>query len=228
MAFVIIPIPSRRIKDQTGRRFGRLTVRGFIGQDQAAQALWWCVCSCGRDATVTTGELNRRETGRRHGVKSCGCLQPDSAVETHTRHGHAGASRRSAEYQAWRDMRARCSNQNAGEWSRYGARGIRVCDRWSASFEAFLADMGERPSADHSIDRINPNGNYEPTNCRWATRAQQQRNRRCTVFVDFGGKRMPLADVADLTGISRHALKGRIRKGASIEAAVAAGPSKAR
>jgi len=226
MAFTIISIPSRRIKDQTGRRFGRLFVRGFIGQGSAAEALWWCSCDCGRDTVVSTGELNRKSDGRRSGVKSCGCLQPDVAAVTHTRHGctRNGAS---AEYQAWLDMKARCSNQNAQEWDRYGARGIKVCDQWRHSFEAFIADVGPRPSPDHSIDRIDTNGNYEPGNCRWATRKEQQRNRRCTTFVVFDGERLPLAELAERVGISRHSLKGRMRKGIGIEAAVALGPSSA-
>lgn len=85
---------------------------------------------------------------------------------------------RTPTYRSWRAMLSRCENPNATGYGRYGGRGITVCDRWRADFTAFLADMGERPSIDHSIDRIDTDGNYEPSNCRWATRSEQQQNKR--------------------------------------------------
>lgn len=95
------------------------------------------------------------------------------------RHGHKSGGRSSPEYQAWASMRCRCVNQRDPHWPRYGGRGVSVCDSW-ASFEAFLADMGPRPSSTHSLDRVDNNGNYEPSNCRWATKAEQSRNRSIT------------------------------------------------
>lgn len=92
------------------------------------------------------------------------------------RHGHKSGGKASPEYQAWAAMRCRCSNSRDPHWPRYGGRGIRVCERWD-SFESFLADLGPRPSPSHSLDRIDSDGNYEPTNCRWATKAEQSRNR---------------------------------------------------
>jgi hypothetical protein len=214
MLLNIVDIPSRKIKDQTGQRFGRLLVVGYVGKNSRHAAIWLCVCDCGEKTNVTTGELRRSpgSAGDRTGVRSCGCLQPDRATETHTVHG----MHNSAEYRAWSDMRARCSNPNTSEFKRYGARGISVCAAWQASFEAFLADVGRRPTAAHSIERIDTNGHYEPSNVKWATKLEQQRNRRCTTFVEFDGQRIPLTQVAEIAGVNRYTARARHRRGIPI------------
>lgn len=122
-------------------------------------------------------------------------------------------------YKAWWTMRERCSSPTSQKWHLYGARGIRVCERWR-KFVNFLADMGERPSPMHTIDRIDPNGNYEPSNCRWATQTEQQRNRRNNFIVEFNGERMCIAEWAERTGIKQGTLGYRIRSGWSIERAL--------
>jgi hypothetical protein len=109
-------------------------------------------------------------------TKSCGCLRREVTVSTSTTHGHAGAQKRSPEYQSWTSMLARVRATTGRRYRDYGAGGITVCERWLV-FENFLADMGPRP-AGTSIDRINNDGNYEPGNCRWATDSQQVANRR--------------------------------------------------
>lgn len=124
-------------------------------------------------------------------------------------------------YMAWASMIDRCSNPNTECFERYGGRGIAVCDRWRGSFENFLADMGGRPSSKHSIDRYpDNNGDYEPTNCRWATKSQQSRNTRRTFLVQFKGKQVPLSDVADAVGLPSRKIRWRIENGWPVERAL--------
>ena len=158
-----------RAYELTGRRFGRLEVIG-LGPRKGAKRRWVCRCDCGQLALAHTHDLM---TGRH---TSCGCYQRE-VVTTH------GASTkqhnyRSPEYRAWIAMKGRCYNPATTRFAYYGGRGVSVCDRWRHSFSDFLADMGPRPSPDHSVDRIDANGHYEPTNCRWATRAEQHANMR--------------------------------------------------
>ena len=163
------------IKKLHGQRFGRLIVEDHVGKTNKGHSLWRCLCMCGQHITV-------QRTALLWGFsKSCGCLRREATRNRFTTHGQTGTF----EHRVWKEMRKRCFNPKSSIWKYYGGRGISICARWS-SFENFLADMGISPSLTHSIDRINPNGNYEPTNCRWATKKEQANNRRNSLILkDF-------------------------------------------
>ncbi len=148
-----------------GQKFGRLTVLS-VYKKEGVRGQWCnCVCECGG---FHDGLLPNVRNGR---TSSCGCLVNGSFNVTH------GKSKTKV-YNCWNGMRARCSNENAPNYSFYGGRGISVCPEWRDSFEAFYACIGDPPTKHHSIDRINNDGNYEPSNCRWATKKEQNKNRR--------------------------------------------------
>jgi len=159
--------------DMTGQRFGRLVVVKFsytakyAGKGRAAH--WQCVCDCGRKTIVARNNLLNGS------VVSCGCKQQEDRIrqgKANRRHGHS--NRGSRLYQTWFTMRARCNNPKHTYFENYGGRGIKVCERWEI-FENFLADMAPRPNG-RTLDRIDPDGDYEPSNCRWATARQQRHN----------------------------------------------------
>lgn len=182
-----------------GTKFGRWILVRYDRDDDRGPR-WVCRCVCGRERSVSLASL------RAGSSKACGCTRG------HRTHGQAGVKTTSAEYWVWHSMRQRCENPNDTGYSRYGARGIRVCETW-AKFEAFFADMGARPSSGHSIDRIDSDGDYEPTNCRWATIGEQNRNTSRNVYVEHDGRRMVLKDWAREYGVPYMTLKARYRDG---------------
>jgi hypothetical protein len=123
-------------------------------------------------------------------------------------------------YRVWQAMITRCCNQNQPGYKNYGGRGIRVCDRWRNSFEAFIEDMGERPGPGYSLDRIDNDGNYEPGNCRWATRTEQRRNCRHLIKVMFEGREYLLFDLAKEHGLKPLTVRARLEAGWTLEEAV--------
>lgn len=206
---------ARNIIDMTGRRCGRLVVRGLA--DVHGEARWTCDCDCGASC-VARGYLLRDGTTR-----SCGCLRREVAAARQLKHG---ANRRGActpEANTWSKMIARCENPRDSSFVYYGARGIRVCEEWRHDFAAFLAHIGPRPSDKHSVDRIDNERGYEPGNVRWATLTEQARNRRSNSHLTAFGETLTIAEWAERTGLHRGTIGSRIGYGMSPEKALSAG-----
>lgn len=185
-----------------GKRFGRWVVTA-VGAPQVFPTKtvprWHCVCDCGTERLVTAVSL---KNGR---SSSCGCYNREVSSDTHRRHGMTN----SPEYIAWQSMRQRALNLNNPRHRDYSDRGIGICSKWE-SFEAFFEDVGPRPSARHSIDRIDNDKGYSPENCRWALPHQQMVNRRCTRFIEYKGEIFPLATLANQFSVPKNTLRARI------------------
>lgn len=205
----------KNTKDLTGKAFGKLTVLYATDKRICGRVVWHCRCSC-KDATevdVSSKELLNGDT------KSCGCLHREITIKRNFVHGNS----KDRIYRIWKSMKIRCEYPNTDIYKYYGARGIKICDRWH-NFAAFKEDMyksyqehvekyGEK---DTTIDRIDVNGDYEPSNCRWATLSQQARNTRC-LSIEYNGVTHTLHDWQDICGIDMNTLRDRYTKGLPLE-----------
>lgn len=176
-----------------GAQFGKLTVLERL-PNRKGNPMLKCKCECGNESVVQGSNLTTGHT------RSCGCIQIKHS-QSYTR-----------EYKTWIAIKRRCCDPNNCGYPRYGAVGIKICDKWINDFPAFYADMGPKPTPKHSIDRKDNDGNYEPGNCRWATTAEQARNKRNNHFFEFNGKRQTLPDWSREVGISHSTLINRIYK----------------
>lgn len=204
--------------DLTGQRFERWTVLTKAStKNRSIQ--WGCICDCGTEKIVAGASLR---TGN---SKSCGCLTVEAAIARNVANKKHGMSYTKT-HQVWSAMKERCINSSHQAFSRYGGRGIKVCQRWLESFQNFLDDMGEPPPG-MSLDRKDVDGNYEPSNCRWATDTEQANNRRNTIYVEFDGRTQSVADWAREVGIPHKTLKHRIKTGWMPEKALTMSVNKA-
>jgi hypothetical protein len=217
-----------RVKDLRGQRFGRLIAIEWI--KHKGRSAWRCRCDCGAETVTTTGQI----LGGR--AKSCGCYRVDKGKQRGAdsrKHGHCAGGRSSSEYQAWSLAKHRCTNENASNWGDYGGRGITMCPRWAASFDDFLADMGEKPSKDLSIDRIDNDRGYEcgkcetcrarglaEKNCRWATDTEQNNNLRRNVLYELDGVRKTIPDWSRESGLSQSVIRNRLTLGWTLKRAL--------
>lgn len=190
-----------RSVDLTGRVFTRLTVLSSNGKDKHGHNLWLSQCLCGNQKITNTSDLLSGNTS------SCGCLRKEVSIENGKNNKVHGMAKTPG-YKSWLHMVDRCTNENHPYYEYYGGRGIKVCDEWLNSPESFLKDVGPKPSKNHSIDRYpDNNGNYEPGNCRWATTAEQNRNTRKNVIVEYNSKKFVLKDLADELNLDYDSLR---------------------
>jgi hypothetical protein len=187
-----------------GKIYGTLTV---LCNDIRRREVWYarCRCSCGR--TVVMKRARVIVNGR---CGPCGRRW----------RSNPNAKYRTPEYKAWIEMRRRCRDPKRKNYCDYGGRGIKVCERWEESFENFFADMGPKPSPEHSLDRKNNDGNYEFGNCRWATDQEQMINQRRTCFIEFKGEKLSLSTWSKRTGLGRVTITKRLQAGWTVEDAL--------
>lgn len=201
--------------DLTGKIFGRLLVISKTNRKVKGGRFyyWLCRCDCGKEKEILYGSLINGFT------KSCGCLNKE-IVSKPRKHGFGGyASGRKSEYFAWQNMKDRCNNINNPRYKDYGGRGIKVCERWflENGFINFITDMGMKPSKKHSIERVNNDGNYEPSNCIWATQKIQTHNKRRTVRHTINGETMIQEDWANKLGIKSSYICYHLKRGKSFQ-----------
>lgn len=183
-----------RRQDLMGQRFGKLVVIAKMGKNKRQRCLWKCRCDCGGTIILDTGSLTTGNT------QSCGCLRP-------ARHGMS----KTRIYITWCSMMSRCYNPRTSSYKNYGGRGIEVCERWH-NFVNFYADMGDRPSPQHSLERIDNDGDYEPSNCKWATKEEQNNNTRNNHLITFNGETKTITRWSREVGISNEAMRRRLEK----------------
>lgn len=193
--------------DITGQRFGKLQVIKYYGKSKKG-ALWLCKCDCGNETIVNGGSLRSGHT------QSCGCLQKEITIQKQTTHGKTN----NRVYWVWASMKNRCYNSNYSLYRNHGGRGIRVCDEWKDNFQAFYdwsINNGydeNLPKGKCTLDRIDNNGNYEPSNCRWVDMEKQSNNTRRNVYYMVDGEKMTIAEIARKYNIKYSTLYSRFQK----------------
>lgn len=195
-------MPKAKIKFVSEDRFNRMVLTEKAPKGNSGHPQWCYICDCGNQGIVAQRSLS----DPKHPQQSCGCFQREQFIERQTKHGGYGTP----EYTSWNSMKDRCRNSNNKKFCSYGGRGITVCKRWMDSFENFLGDIGNKPSPAHSIDRIDVNGNYEPVNCRWATKKEQSRNRRNNRYEVFRGESRLLVELCEEVNIKYDLVLRRI------------------
>jgi hypothetical protein len=196
-----------KINVNYGDKYGRLSVINEVKKDGIYRKVK-CICDCGNHCIVLLASLKAGQT------KSCGCYRKEKASNR-----RICGEEVKIEYKTWYDMHRRCYNKKYSKYIDYGGRGISVCDRWF-SFENFIHDIGKRPSAKHSLDRIDNNGNYEANNCRWATGSEQNSNRRSSNIITHCGETLSICQWEKKLGFKKSTISARFKLNWSIEKAL--------
>lgn len=206
--------PAHNFIDLTGLKFNRLLVLERVENKVPRVARWLCLCDCGNTKVINGRYIRKGRT------KSCGCYSVEITKQTLTIHGHA-ANGKTDEYKIYLGLLRRCYNNNSTVFKHYGGRGITVCDRWMEGFQNFLDDMGERPSINHSIDRIDNNNGYSKENCKWATPTEQARNKSSNRLLTHNGETFCISEWSEILGIQADTITARLnRSGWTIEKAL--------
>ena len=203
----IRPLPSHYIKREEffrscgchgkiGQTINYWTIKSKITVVEDSQNYYKCICKCGKEKDVAVGHILNGSS------KSCGCAKKE-------KFGSLSKNKNHSLYTTWLNMRDRCNNENNKSYKNYGGRGISVCSRWD-DFRLFVEDMGDRPDG-ATLDRIDSNGNYEPSNCRWATMSEQAVNRRTTVWIERGGQVLHLSEWARKYSVTNHTIRKWVR-----------------
>lgn len=195
-----------KTSNMIGKSYGRLLVKE-LSHKHNGHKYFLCLCSCGEITTVRSDHILGSKT------TSCGCYAKERQRDLHLVHGHSIHGASSPTYSTWQSMHRRCYSTTGTAYKRYGGSGISVCDEWK-DFSVFLRDMGERPPGT-TLDRINGNGNYEPSNCRWATSIEQSRNRKSVIVID--GK-LAIEEIYKC-GLNYSTVYNRLRKGWTLHGA---------
>lgn len=202
--------------DLTGKTFGRLTVlKEDAIRSKQGYVKWICRCSCPDKSIVSVTSYNL-VSGK---TKSCGCLQKELIINRNkSREKHPSADRETRLYRIWKGVHARTTYESQSAYKNYGGRGIGVCDEWKNDFGAFRDwALANGYSDNLTIDRVDTNGDYTPNNCRWATRKEQNNNQRSNILLTFNGETHNAAQWADIIGVPRDRIYGRIRSGYPVE-----------
>lgn len=187
-----------------GKRYGRLLVTGF--SHKVGRLYYYnCLCDCGKEVVKSSIYLFRPQTFPH---QSCGCWHREVNIKASQTHKMS----KTPTYKTWCEIKHRCYNSNCSHYKNYGARGIKMCDMWFYSYENFLDDMGERPEG-MSIDRIDVNGDYEPSNCRWADSETQCNNRRNNIYIEYNGETKTLKQWCDIFEMDYQNIKGAYHRG---------------
>ena len=190
-----------KIINMIGQKYAKLTVLSQVGVNKSGEKMYECLCECGNIKVIRGNSIRRGLT------TSCGCYRSQYISNKNKSHEQCD----NPTYKSWTAMKSRCLNPNTVAYQNYGGRGIKICDEWM-DFNNFLRDMGDKPKG-KTLDRIDVNGNYEPSNCRWASVKEQNRNTRQNVMITYNGETLCMKEWAERLSISYPTLQSRIRSG---------------